>query len=465
MDISFNWDFFNQFINFVIYAPPTLVYWYLFTHGGWFLLVTVFYKLFLDFFMLNRITSHIIAKYKWTYLAIDVPKGNEQTPKAVEYIFSHLAGAHKDPDLEEGVLGGFLQPWFSLEIISIEGYIQFVVVTQKKYRDLVEAAIYAQYPDAEITEIEDYAKNFPRHFPNDTYELFGCEYTMTNPEQSYPIRTYTEFEHAGAEVVYKDPLSALLETFSRIGKGEFIGMQILIKPISGKWRNWKKHGQEVVSKMTGAKVKHKDTMLSKIGQVPGMIFDGLAHAITGGEAPAPEKVKDEAPSLMLHLPPGFKTDIEKVENKISKICFATKIRSIYIAKHESYNKNRYAYGTTGAMKQFITENLNGLKPDFDKTGTHSHYYFKETRDNWRRTKLANAYIDRSRWKGGDEMLMNIEELASIWHFPMLSVMAPMVSKTAGKKAEPPSSLPTDRGSGVFKEVTKKQVTPPPNLPM
>ena len=47
---------------------------------------------------------------------------------------------------------------------------QFIVATEIKHKDLVEALIYAQYPDADITEIEDYAKWAPTHYPHPEYK-------------------------------------------------------------------------------------------------------------------------------------------------------------------------------------------------------------------------------------------------------------------------------------------------------
>jgi len=464
-------DQFNLFLNFVIYAPPFRVYYFLFTHGGWFIFLWIFLDFFLIFAYLSRFIVFSISKIKWIYLAIDVPKGNEQTPKAVEQIFAHLAGAHKNPDLEEAYLDGYHQPWFSFEIVSIEGYTQFIIGTIEKYRDLVEAAIYAQYSDAEITEIEDYAKDFPDHFPNkENYMLFGTEFVLTNEEYSYPIRTYSEFEHPTAENVYKDPLAALLETLSRLGKGEFAGIQITIKPISNEWHNWKKHGLEIVQKMIGAAPKKiESNLIGKLGAVAGSIFDTSVTAVTGVEANwgEPEIKKDAPPSLMLHLPPRYKAAIERVEGKLAKICFACKIRFVYLAKKEVYNKNRAAYGVTGAMKQFNTEDLNGLKPDFHSIGTHVHYFMKEERLNWRRNRLINAYKSRSRWFGISEYLLNIEELASLWHFPMLDIKPPLLATTEAKRGQPPSSLPTERGGGMIKAIERKAlpITPPSNLPI
>jgi hypothetical protein len=46
-------------------------------------------------------------------------------------------------------------------------------------------------------------------------------------------------------------------------------------------------------------------------------------------------------------------------------------------------------------------------------------------------------------------ILNTEELASIWHFPVeASVKAPLIQKVPGKKAEPPASLPISMESAV-----------------
>lgn len=39
--------------------------------------------------------------------------------------------------------------------------------------------------------------------------------------------------------------------------------------------------------------------------------------------------------------------------------------------------------------------------------------------------------------------MNIEELATIWHFPMSHVKTPLVTKALTKQAEPPVGLPIE----------------------
>src|SRR3989338_3264680 len=127
----------------------------LFAIGGYLILFWLIALVFEEFFLEYRqeLYKH---NWKWVLLAIDTPALNVQTPKAVEQFFFHLAGAYEGHTIASKFWQGHKQRWFSFEIISIEGYIQFLVRTEETFRDLVEAALYAQYPDIEITEVDDY---------------------------------------------------------------------------------------------------------------------------------------------------------------------------------------------------------------------------------------------------------------------------------------------------------------------
>lgn len=457
----------NYIREFFLTASPWQIYWALLVNGGWLIFVYLTFYGAIELWVHYR-QGHFLSQFKWIFLAIAIPKGNEQTPKAVEQIFAQLAGSHKNPDLEEAYISGFMPRWFSLEIVSLEGYIQFIIGTEVKRRDLVEAAIYAQYPDAEITEIEDYTKGFPDHFPNPDYQCFGSEFILARP-WVYPIRTYSEFEHTAAEEIFKDPMAALLEALARIGRGEYVWLQILVKPIVAK--DWQKEGLEEVKKLIGAEVEEESQLplvlrpLAFLGHSLIKTAEHLLFTLLVQEPPTSEKEdKDKARSEMLFLSPGEKTTVEKIEKKISKLGFATKIRYLYMARHEVFNRRKISYGLVGAFKQFNDETSNGIKSETKKTMTKVHFFFKEPRDNWRRNKLVRAYKTRSRWRGTPEFVLNIEELASIWHFPALTVKAPLVSKTEAKLAEPPIDLPTEREFTLKTKEIKLKAEAPPNLP-
>lgn len=380
------------------------------------------------------------AKRNWVILSISVPKENEQGPKAVENIFSHLAGAHASINWYDKYVEGKTQDWFSLEIVSIEGYIQFLIRTIDKFRDLVEAAIYAQYPDAEIAEVPDYVTNLPNKFPNDEYDLWGTEFILVKKE-CYPLRTYPMFEASSEEVVFKDPMAAMLENFSRLGRGEQAWFQIILVPIGQK--EWTANGRSEIKKLIGAKEKNKKGIADYFTDITLKGIESMGSAIATGET-IPVKKSDEKKELsnILYMTPGERSVVEAIERKISKIGFRVKIRGVYMGRHEVFEKSRAAHPMIGAIKQFNTEDTNSLKPEYDKVGTGGLIFFKKRRLNKRKTKIMLAFKDRSNWEGVNEgYVLNIEELASLYHFPVLSVKAPLLKKTEAKKGEPPAVLP------------------------
>ena len=121
------------------------------------------------FAYMNHIQGKWHSKTKYRIFAVDVPRVNEQSFKAVEQVFNQLHGQMQDINMKDRYIDGEFQLATSFEIVSIEGYIQFVFRTPEKYVDHVQTSIYAQYPDAEIIEIEDYAKDIPAKWPNDKY--------------------------------------------------------------------------------------------------------------------------------------------------------------------------------------------------------------------------------------------------------------------------------------------------------
>jgi len=199
------------------FAQPTgLIVLDLFAIFGW-----LFFVWLLGFAIVAFYADHIqdtknTSKWKSVLLAIDIPPENVQTPLAVEQLFTHLAGAFDKPGFYDKFREGYKQRWFSMEIVSIEGYIQFLIWTEEKFRDLVEASVYAQYPDAEITEVEDYVDVMPSKYPNDEYDVWVGDFSLAETF-AYPLRSYREFEHnISKDTVLKDPMGTFLESFSRI---------------------------------------------------------------------------------------------------------------------------------------------------------------------------------------------------------------------------------------------------------
>lgn len=437
---------------------------YIFINGGWLIFVLLFMQG-MYFFWMYRVQNHYDSLREWVLLAIDVPKDNEQSPKAVENIFAHLAGAHGSKTLWEKYWQGATQDWFSLEIISINGYVQYIIRTVVKFRDLVESAIYAQYPDAVITGVEDYTSGFPAFFPNDRYDMYGTEFVLVENE-AFPIRTYIEFEHTLSQE-FKDPLSGLLETMGKLGDGEQLWLQIIILPIDD---NWKKQAISLIRRIIGEKQKRNAGIAGLFFGEIGNIGQTASGQITGAQTAGKTASRtDELPSKMLYLSPYEKERVEGITRKIKKIGFKTKIRSVYIAQKENFIVQHGREALVGAIKQFNTVDLNAIKPDTKYVGVHASYLLAEWRKNRKKIKLMRRFKSRSPMLGRGLYVLNNEELASLWHFPLVTETARlryMVQKTEFKRIAPPSEVPFSAGGqrqiGVKFDKAK---APPSNLPL
>ena len=167
MDIVINTSRFEQFLS----LPPDKMFLVFMGNFGWLILAFIFLygarEVYLFWIRIQWSKNH-----KSILLAIDIPKGNEQSPKAVENIFAYLAGAHGSINFFEKWFEGQFQKSFSLEIVSLEGYTQFLIRTPLEYRNLVESAVYSQYPDAEISEVDDYVNDVPHKVPDEEYDLW-----------------------------------------------------------------------------------------------------------------------------------------------------------------------------------------------------------------------------------------------------------------------------------------------------
>lgn len=378
---------------------------------------------------------------KFVLLAIDIPRGNEQTPKAIENFFAYLGGAHGTFNLIETWWEGGFQLSFSFEIVSLEGYTQFLIHTPVKYRNLVESGIYAQYPDAEITEVEDYAIGLPTKFPDEEYDIYGAEFIQKN-HWVFPIKTYKDFEHqmGAPETQYKDPMASLMDLCSSLRKGEQLWYQLIVTPIGFEWAE---EGEKEISRLLGEAIESEKNIFDKIGDVAMKWMGDFSEFVyqLWGDIEEKEKEDDEK-FRMMNLKPRQKKQIEAITEKVSKLGFKFKIRMVYVAKKEVMNTPKVMGGFVGFMKHFFYHDLNNISPELKMTATRAFYLFRTSRVNRKKNKLIKNYITRNDWAGKTPGVFNVEELASLWHFPVESVVkAPLIQKAPGRKSEPPMSLP------------------------
>ena len=389
-------------------------------------------------------------------LEVKMPKEVLKPLRAMEQVFTALWGNVYDPpagDRWETWIDGKTLDSLQLEMVSLNGESHLFVRCLEGRRNAVEATIYSQYPDAEISLVEDYTKHVPRDIPNKDWDMWGTDYIMMKSDV-YPIKTYARFfeeKPEGKEEKRIDPLSTLLEGMSKLGPGEQLWVQIAATPIisSSKEeegaRDFIKEGRAIADKI--ARRPEKGTA--------GSIWLEAAEEVASGKVPGEEKTEESIIPPEMKLTPGEREILSGIEEKIAQRCFICYIRFIYLAKRDVYFGG--AKGIPfGFFNQFATENLNALRP-WPKTLTKikkSVIFFplnliRERRVFIRKRRLFFRYINRfapmyPKPSAEGAFILDSEELATLFHFPGRAVSAaPFVSRVETKKGEAPAGLPME----------------------
>lgn len=375
---------------------------------------------------------------KWMIYKIQVPGDSIQTPKGMENFFNLLAGAKSSVTWKEGWLFGKFQPWFSLEIVSEGGRISFYIRTQTKYDDMVQGAIYSQYPEAQIVQVEDYAKDWPEEFPNDDYKAWGSMVETRRPS-FMPIKTYVDFEHMGEkDQRFKDPLLVVLEQMGRMKPDEIYAIQILIMAVEEQ-DDWRNPGLKFLEEKYGkAAPKPKSSNpLGSLAWIPAEMVNQIAGGglSLGGE----DAAGADDDFAMFRLNPEDQDVVKAVARKISKIGWWTKIRFVYIAKPESFRKGSIASMSKGIFHQYGTLNMNKLGLH-GKSTPKDDYFWMEWGMAARTSRLLKRYKGRSFGAGSNAFALNSEELATLFHFPAGDSRTPVLAAPPAKMAEAPMDL-------------------------
>ena len=339
-------------------------------------------------------------------LMLEIPRENDKIELAAEQLFASLHGILRDK--QELKNSGGVQEHLSFEIVSTAGQIRFYVWTPKVLQSFVEGQIYSQYPTVQIYKMnEDYVDTRTKYPIN-----YSAELGLTEPD-ALPIKTFDSFE--------VDPLAGITGTLAKLNpdRSEEMWIQILARPIpddwhkntTDKWIRKIKSGRKVLSMGTGID-------WSWLIEVLGALFRPPAGG-TGSD-------------VKVELSERAKTQISKAEEKATKLGYDVKIRLAYLGNSEIDAKlNMQAL--VGTFKQFNSTNLNGFKQlggSFNKADLDAY-------------KLRQ-FSDRG-------FILNISELASVYHLPHTSVETPNIVWASSKTAEPPAKLPVLTGDPVVDE--------------
>lgn len=338
-------------------------------------------------------------------LILEIPKANDKSELAAEQLFASLHGILRDK--AELKLNDGVQEHLSFEIASVNGQIRFYAWVPKDLRSFVEGQIYSQYPSVQIRKAEeDYVTHELEHSV-----AYSSEITLTDSEM-LPIKTFQNFE--------VDPLAGITGALAKLeSTGEEVWIQILARPVADSWH--KSSDRWIKSIKNG---KSSSVMLNKFN------LSLLANFLSALWSPPDEtKTISGAPK---ELSDRNKTRIAEAEKKATKLGYKVKLRLVYMGE-SPVNARLRMQAIVGTFKQFNSTNLNG---------------FKMSNASFKKEDLA-GYRSRSFGSGG--FILNIEELASVFHLPHTNVETPNVVWASNKTAEPPAKLPIITGNSANDE--------------
>ena len=378
----------------------------------------------------------------WVMLEVNPPREIERTPKTMEQVFAGLWGSFGTIGTKyEKYIQGKLQDYFSFEIVGANGEVHFYIRALRKYRDLLESQIYSQYPQAEIKEVEDYTKTVPYDAPNKNWNLWGTKLKL-GKEDIFPIRTYMHLIDATTtkQPSFLDPLAGLMETLAKLKIGEQIWIQMVFRPADDKWsEKSQKFAEKIADKLIG---KDKKSTKGVVGaEIKSWIdaFSSVAGEIITSQPSAVAKKEESEKPTRLVLMPAERDMLEGIAEKASKKGYETKIQFVYIGRREVFSMSNVS-SIMGFVNQFANLNMNLLRPD-NISITKANYAFAKLRKAYRQRKLMRMMRLRTYWERG--YVLNIEELATLYHFPTVAVQAPATPYVDIKKAGAPINLPLE----------------------
>ncbi len=349
-----------------------------------------------------------VKTHESVLLILEIPKANDKSELAAEQLFASLHGILRDKSELRYAAG--IQEHLSFEIASVNGQIRFYVWVPKSLQSFVEGQIYSQYPTVQIhVADEDYVAHERRHSVIYTSEI------IPSTSEFLPIKTFQSFE--------VDPLAGITGTLAKLeSTGEEVWIQVLARPIAD---DWHKASDRWISS-----VKNGSPFAFLTGNGGGFnmkwvggLFAALStppeQGISGGSGPKELSERD-------------KTRISEAEKKATKLGYQVKIRLAFLGE-DSVNAKLRMQAIVGTFKQFNSTNLNGFR-------MANSSFKKEDLAQYK----ARLFMDRG-------FILNIEELASVFHLPHTNVETPNIVWASNKTAEPPAKLPIITGNDAIDE--------------
>lgn len=339
------------------------------------------------------------------------PEGREQSAEAwkeeilaMEQLLSSLAVLKPKGNFLKQLF--FETPNIVFEIAnpSTSEEIFFYLSIPKRFRESVEKQIHSFFPHAVIEKVSDYTIFSPEsHTAIALLEL--------KESHALPLRTY---RHLGV-----DPLNEISNSLSKLEtEAEGAAIQILLTRAGDRWRS---EGKSIAQKMQEGK-RLKDARDSSVAKKVGSeVGKGMMQMLlnNGNTSHVTEEKKPVA------LTPEEQELVKAIDGKTGKGAFRANIRLIASAASQERAEEILAH-MENSFAQFENPEINSFR----------------VRKRIRQKKAVYDYIFRN-FDDESASVLDVEELASIFHFPISTTETPKIKWLKAGAAPPPVNVPRE----------------------
>ncbi len=290
--------------------------------------------------------------------------------------------------------------YYTIEIAQPAGtnhVVVYAAIPEDKFH-LFEKQVLAFYQKAKVLEMPD------------DYNIFSergvvvASYGKLRNLPAYPIKTYENMDH--------DPMNAVINVFSRLKEDEGAAIQITIAPAGDKFVREFSRALDKIKKGESA----KDALATGMGD---MLFKAGKDLLFSTKKKSTEEEVEEK-----------RVDekaVELVTEKVKSTIVSTSIRIV-------------GSGETFQKAEDIVEGLESSFNQFDLAGGNS-FEFKRIKDR-NIQEFLRMYSYRLP-KDSQSMPLNLDELSTIFHFPVGVTSSPDLKETKSGVAPAPATIGKD----------------------
>jgi len=310
----------------------------------------------------------------------------------METLFANIGGLRAQRGIKAWLFGR--DDHFSFEIVVHGGLIYFYVAVPKIMQVFMEEQIHAQFPAAVIEEATDY-----NIFTPTGAILAG--YLTFKRKNAFPIKTYKKID--------SDPLSAITNALAKVAAPDGAAIQLVVRSAKKRWR---KEGIWLAREI------QQGGKFEKLA-----IRSGLA---TFFQRHIAFKKHADPKNPVYHLSPMEQEVVKGIEEKASRAGLDVSVRVVVCAQEKMRARQMFDQ-IAGAFAQFNSYHYGNSFSVSVPSG---------------QKRIIKDFIYRVLHESRS-VLLNTEELGSLFHFPLPSTDTPNIKWLTARKAPPPNNIPKE----------------------